>query len=278
MTAPKRLHAPAAPDGPADIQDRPSARLRVGGLLASEAVKLRSLRSTWWLAVAATLVAAGGGWLQAYAFSAPESVSDLGLTPLSASRSVVETGAQSGQLVIAVLAVLVMTSEYASGTIHPTLTAVPRRLPVLGAKTAVVAVVAAVAGLLCSAVAYGVSWPMLDRAGLSVPPVAMASTAAAGAAYAVVVSVFALLVGVIVRSTAGAVVVVLGVVMVLPVALALVPGEANLGQLALTYGAQVISSAVHGPTAGLGVAVAVTLAWLTAGLAGGVATLVRRDA
>jgi len=55
-------------------------------------------------------------------------------------------GGALGQLVFAVLGVLVMTSEYSSGTIRATLAAIPRRPLVLAAKTAVFGVVALVTG------------------------------------------------------------------------------------------------------------------------------------
>lgn len=266
------------PRGRAAAPSVQGAGLSAGGLLASEVVKLLSLRSTWWLALIALLAAAGSGWLEAYVFSQPESVADLGLTPLTATRSVLEAGTQSAQLVLAILAVVVITGEYTSGTIQPTMTAVPRRLPVLAAKTVVVAAASVVSALVCSALAYAASWPLLDGAGLSVPPVSMGSTATAAALYGVLISVFALLVGTVARNTAVGVVAVLGVLMVLPIALALVPGDANLGQFSLTYGAQVISSSIDGRTgAGLGSAAAVTSVWLASASAAAVAVLVRRD-
>jgi ABC-2 type transport system permease protein len=50
------------------------------------------------------------------------------------------TGIGLGQLAIAVLGVLIITSEYSTGVIRASLLAVPRRLPVLAAKAVVFAV------------------------------------------------------------------------------------------------------------------------------------------
>ena len=61
-----------------------------------------------------------------------------------------------GQAVVAALAVLVVGSEYSTGTIHTTLAAVPRRCTMLAAKAAVLLAVvlpAAAVGVLCSLLA-----------------------------------------------------------------------------------------------------------------------------
>ena len=95
----------------------------------AEWTKLRTLASTGWLllglvaltvAVSAATVAATAG--------APA----LDLAKLSL------TGIQAGQAVVAILAVLAISNEYSTGMIRVTLTAMPRRLPVLSAKAALV--------------------------------------------------------------------------------------------------------------------------------------------
>jgi ABC-2 type transport system permease protein len=66
------------------------------------------------------------------------------------------TGVEVGQAVVAVLAVLVISTEYSTGMIHTTFTAMPRRAVVLAAKAAVLtglvlpAAVVAVAGSLAA--------------------------------------------------------------------------------------------------------------------------------
>ena len=261
------------------INSRPSVGLGFGGLLRSEAVKLRSLRSSWWLAVMTVLISAGGGWLQALTFGWAESPTELGLTPIEATRAVLDTATQCGQLLVVILAVLTITAEYASGTIQPTMTTVPRRLPVLAAKIFVVASAAAVLGSVSSITAYLLSWPVLDRIELGVAPGVVLTTAVGGVVYLVVMAVFALLVGTIVRTTAVGVVAVLTVILVLPVALAFAPGDVDLNQYTLPSGAQVMAALIADPgsATGVGVAVAVTVGWLAVAAGGAVAVLSRRD-
>jgi ABC-2 type transport system permease protein len=60
------------------------------------------------------------------------------------------TGILAGQAVVAIIAVLAISNEYSTGMIRVTLTAMPRRWPVLGAKAALVG------GLVLAAGATGV--------------------------------------------------------------------------------------------------------------------------
>lgn len=61
-------------------------------------------------------------------------------------RIVLGAGFQLGQLAVCVLGVLVVTGEYASGTIRASLLAVPARTPMLAAKAAVFAVLIFIVG------------------------------------------------------------------------------------------------------------------------------------
>ena len=95
----------------------------------AEWTKLRTLASTGWLllgAVARTVTVSAAA--AAAATAAP------GLDPAKLSL----TGVQAGQAVVAILAVLVISSEYSTGMIRVTLTAMPRRHMVLAAKAVLV--------------------------------------------------------------------------------------------------------------------------------------------
>src|SRR3954464_4143620 len=97
-----------------------------------EQIKLRSVRSTCWLATAAATAttAAGGG---------------VGLrgrspTPVATAAQILDNslgGAILAQLLLGALGVLIVTGEYGTGMIRSTLAAVPRRRIVLTAKAAV---------------------------------------------------------------------------------------------------------------------------------------------
>jgi ABC-2 type transport system permease protein len=189
-----------------------------GALLRSEWTKLRSLRSTWWCAALYLLVVGGAGWLTA---AGTDSAPDAGIA-VSATR----TGLGFGQLILVVLGVLAMTTEFASGMALVSLTAVPRRTRLLLAKTLVVAVYCA----LLTAVLVPVC-ALAARSFIAVPggipprdPDVLRSLGLQVGA-AALVGVLAVGLGAVLRSTAGAVGLGMALVFVLPPALALAGGD-----------------------------------------------------
>jgi ABC-2 type transport system permease protein len=116
----------------------------------AEWTKLRTLTATGWLllATAALTVALGAAADSATNYSA--------LGPAQDTPRISLTGVDIGQAVVAVLGVLMMGSEYSTGMIRTTLTAVPRRCTLLAAKAVVLLaaiVPAAIAGVLFSVLA-----------------------------------------------------------------------------------------------------------------------------
>ena len=69
------------------------------------------------------------------------------------------SGLTLGQLAIAVLGVLVVTTEYSTGGVKATYTAVPDRLRVLLAKGIVFAVIATIVGIITSFAAFYAAQP-----------------------------------------------------------------------------------------------------------------------
>jgi|tagenome__1003787_1003787.scaffolds.fasta_scaffold20741908_2 ABC-2 type transport system permease protein len=194
-------------------------------VLRSEWTKLWSVRSTWWCTAVYLVVVGASGWLAA-AGTDSSARADLAVqTALS--------GFGVGQLVLLVLGVLVVTTEFASGLALVTLTVVPRRGRVLVAKTLVVlgyslltsallAVSCALAARTLTAVPGGVrpdDPDVLRTLGLQV--------GAAG-----LVGVLGVALGAVLRSTAGAVGIGATLVLVAPPALALAgsPWAARLSQ------------------------------------------------
>src|SRR6185437_11850789 len=115
-------------------------------------------------------------------------------------------GVNVGQLAFAVLGVLVITGEYSTGMIRSTLIAVPRRLPVLWAKLGVFAVVALALMLPAVIISFFASQSIL--AGhhilqISFGAPGVARSVIGGALYVMLVGIFALGIGAIVRNTAG---------------------------------------------------------------------------
>ncbi|MEU0812338.1 ABC transporter permease [Streptomyces sp. NPDC005970] len=102
-------------------------------------------------------------------------------------------GIQFSQLIVAVLGVMVAAGEYSTGTIRATLTAVPRRLPVLWAKAAVFGAVAFATLLATAFATFAISQSFLSgtdqEAALTDPGIARALVgAAAGIALIGVIS------------------------------------------------------------------------------------------
>jgi ABC-2 type transport system permease protein len=129
-------------------------RVTQGRLLRSEWTKLWSLRSTRWSLLAA-FVAMGGVGIVSAAVSMSQ-WSQLSAHDRATFDSVdtAVIGLNGAQLAIGVLGVLVVSGEYSTGTIHSSLMAAPRRLPVLWAKIGVFATVTFVLMLLASTISF----------------------------------------------------------------------------------------------------------------------------
>lgn len=129
------------------------SRLTFGGLLRSELIKLRSLRSTFWCYLLIIVLNVG--------FALLISASDLtsgqtrgpgaataGEAGMTAATTAVTLGLNFTVLIAAVLGALMITGEYGTGMIKSTFTADPKRLGALFAKAIVFAVVTFVVGLV----------------------------------------------------------------------------------------------------------------------------------
>lgn len=112
--------------------------------LRSELTKIRTLRSTYWIAVATIVFTVLIGVVTC-ALTGPGATGP-GYDPTYLSLE----GLIVGQLVVAVLGVLTITSEYSTGMITTSLTVQPRRGTLFAAKAAAVALVALGAGLIAS--------------------------------------------------------------------------------------------------------------------------------
>jgi ABC-2 type transport system permease protein len=114
-----------------------------------EWIKLRSVRSTWWLAIAAVVSMAAAG--------AGVGIGYRSHTPVATAAQILDNslgGAILAQLLLGALGVLMVTGEYSTGMIRSTFAAVPRRPIVLAAKVAVGGGAALAAGLVASFAGY----------------------------------------------------------------------------------------------------------------------------
>lgn len=175
-----------------------------------------SRQTTWWALVsaAAGMVGLGALFCARYGIGGNNPAGRASFDPAAYSLS----GFFLAQLAVGVLGVLAITSEYATGSIRATLAAAPQRLLVLGAKAVVLAASTAVVGIASALAAFLVGQAILAHKGLQAhlgdPGV---SRAVVGAGlYLAVLSLLALGIGTLVRSTVGATAVVVGLVFILP--------------------------------------------------------------
>jgi ABC-type transport system involved in multi-copper enzyme maturation permease subunit len=200
----------------------PSApRYRPTGVLRSEWTKLRSVRSTTWTLLATVVITIGIGVIATsteasrWAHSFPGSRLSFDPTNLSL------TGLLFGQFAIGILGVLAISAEYGTGTIRASLAAVPDRRLLLAGKAAVFALVVLVVGELLSFGAFFIGQMLISggapHANIGQPGVLRA--VAGGGLYLALLGLFALGLGSIIRHTAGAISVFVGVLLVIPLIL-----------------------------------------------------------
>ncbi len=233
--------------------------------LHAEWTKLRTVAGTGWLLAAAVVVTVALSLVVALAVTRSSVGAGEDLTKLSL------IGVQLGQAVIVILAVGTIAGEYGTGMIQVTLTAMPRRVGVLGAKAlvltglVVVAGVIAVLGCLLAgrlAFAAGGFTPAHGYRPLSLADGPTLRAAAGSVLYLGLIGLMSLGVATLVRESATAVGVMLGLLYVFPIVAHLVANphlERLLERLGPMTAGLAIQSTVGvsklpiGPWPGLGV-------------------------
>ena len=212
--------APATSVSPASAGQAQQARLAgFGHYLLAEWTKIRSVRSTIWslaIFVIATLgLTALFTWLTVHAIQtgrAPRRSAELATDPVD---FILGTGLGLGQLAICVLGVLTLTTEYSTGVIRASLLAVPRRLNVLAAKAVVFAVLIFVIGEIAAFCSFFIGKILVSpvaSVSLSQPGVTRAVIGAG--LYLTVLGLFALAIGALMRHSAGAIAIVIFLVLI----------------------------------------------------------------
>ncbi|RLK22720.1 ABC-2 family transporter [Micromonospora sp. M71_S20] len=187
--------------------------------ISAEWTKLWSVRSTWWSLLAGVLLmAATAGQLAIYAANAntnDDPADDAGIVTVG---SVVIGSVELTQYAVLALGLLVVTSEFTSGTIRTTLQCTPSRGRVLLAKAAVTGAVTFALGLLLGAVGALVARPVLGRWGAA-PAGGTVSDVLAVATYLALVGVLALGLGAALRSAVLTLTVLVATLMIVPLSL-----------------------------------------------------------
>ncbi|CAM5700010.1 ABC transporter permease [Streptomyces coeruleorubidus] len=250
-------------------------RVTPARVLRSEWHKLWTLRSTWitLIATSALTAAMGAGLGAAY-----DGTGEGGMDTVV----FVLLGTQFAQINLGVLGILATAGEYSTGQIRATMTAVPRRLPVLWSKAAVLAAIAFPLTLLTNLVTFPLAQSFLvgtdQSASLGDPGVLRAL--AGNAAGLTLLAVLALGIGALVRSVPMAIGAFIGLIMIVPEVLAMLPYE--IVDDAVRYfpgkALETLTTAQPLPgTASPGAALLAMILWTTATLTLAAAVLRRRD-
>lgn len=268
-----------------------STSLTFGGVLRSEWIKLRSLRSTTWSYLIVIAISLGMALIMSLSMvSDMNGGADASGMPADGQVSLIVQssvfGVFFGQLVAGVLGVLIISGEYTTGMIRSTLTAVPKRLPALAAKAIVLFVTTFLVGLVANLGAFLVASVVFSGVDVSASLLdpAVFLPILGGALYLALVSVFALGVGTMLRSSAGGIAAVLGVMLLLPTVLQMIPAEWAhdlIPYLISSAGLGIFTSTTAEPAGdalGAWLSLLIVLAWMGASIAGAAVLLKRRDA
>jgi ABC-2 type transport system permease protein len=262
-----------------------AARITQAGVIRSEWIKLRSLRSTWFSLLAAVVIIVGLGTLFSglHAHRVEQGNGPGARIGLDATQ-VSLRGVFLAQLAIGVLGVLVITGEYSTGMIRSSLAAVPHRQPVLVAKALVFGVIVFVVSLASTLTGFLLGQQAQAsthaQASLSTPGALRAIVG--GAIYLTLIGLLAVGLGFLIRNTAGAIATLFGIVLVAPLLASALPTPYSTDvskYLPLNAGSQILvtmnfDSTQLTPWVGIGV----TALYAVVALIAGAVMLKRRDA
>jgi ABC-type transport system involved in multi-copper enzyme maturation permease subunit len=187
-------------------------------VLRSEWIRLRTLRSTFVTLAAATGSMIGSSLLftglTASHWSATGPAERATLNPTALSL----IGFFLAQLAVGVLGVLVVTGEYSTGMMRATLSAVPRRLPVLWARAAVYPAVTCLLLTAASVAAFLAGQAVLSTQdiGASLHDPGVTRAVLGTGLYLTVVALLSVGIGMLVRNTAAGTATVIGLLVVIP--------------------------------------------------------------
>jgi len=190
-------------------------KITPGGVVAAEWTKFSSLRSTWITTGISVLLLIAFGAIASASFSGDSlSAVDLALS-----------GSTLAALAVGVLGALLGASEYTTGMIRATLAAVPRRLPVLWSKSLVAGVAALIVMTAGAFAAFAVGSAVLNS---GVAEVALGDDGVLRALFGAglylgLVAVLGVALGMLVRSSAGAIAILAGLLLIVPGLAALLP-------------------------------------------------------
>jgi ABC-2 type transport system permease protein len=230
---------------------RPPQRVTQVRVFRAEWTKLRTQPSAFWTLLSAVIVVVGFGIgysLLRVARPPHGAAAMASFDPAAISLS----GVQLAQIAVAVLGVLLITSEYATGLIRTTFAAVPRRLPVLWAKAGLLAATIAAVSVPAAFAAFAGGQSILARQHLSVQlsePGAIRAVIGS-ALYLAVIGLLGLGLGGVIRNAAGGIAALFGLLYGLPLAAGFLPGSmaADVTKFLPANAGQAVTSVHPDPT------------------------------
>nr|WP_307079532.1 ABC transporter permease [Arthrobacter pascens] len=218
------------------------------GVLRSEWIKLWSLMSTRILLVLTLAAIIGVGALAvlirfSYLDSVARTARDQGqtMTPEMMEQTfppgsgfdlynLPNAGLQIGILVLGSLAVLFISSEYATGMIRSTMNAVPKRTPAFLAKAILLAVISYVITTVAAVATFLIAMPVFQGLGFDLDwsTDGVLYSVFTGGLYVAGVALIGLSLGALLRNSAGGITVLVGLFFVLSIAasfMTLIPGD-----------------------------------------------------
>ena len=229
-----------------------TGRAGLAGTIGSEFTKLRSVRSTYWTIAAMVIVSVGFAAIAGFAIANNLHSNPANKAGMDATQASLGGFFELGQLIIAVLGALTITSEYSTGMIRTSLTAMPRRGTVYAAKLVVFTTVALVVSLITSFVAFFVGQAAMSGSGVSasllhsitipanafqngpssnvtfsgtivISPGTVLTAIIGTALFVTAAALIAFGLGTIIRHSAGAITAAIGLLFVLPIIVQLLP-------------------------------------------------------
>jgi ABC-2 type transport system permease protein len=221
------MSAVLTPTTPAHAAEAPRLKVTQARVLLSEFTKFRSLRSTVYTLLTAVVLMIGIGALfsavtanQYHTFSAADKAA---FKPVTTSLQ----GTVFAVVAFGVLGVLMISGEYTTGMIRSSLTAVPRRLPVLWGKLAVFAGTIFLVSLVASFISFFLGEALLSghHLGVSITAPGALRSVIGAALYVTVAGLIGVTLGALFRNTAAGIATFAGAFFVIPPLAGLLPSS-----------------------------------------------------
>jgi ABC-2 type transport system permease protein len=194
----------------------------LGRTVKAEWIKLASIRSTWWTALAMVVLGAGFTTIISGVVAGDIASGKSGDSP----GEYITQGLIFSQISAVVIGALVVTSEYGTGLIRSTLAATPMRSTVLAAKAIVLSGFLFVVGVVTAFLGYFGGNAFFRHQGIGISlgdPHILRSLIGAGL-YMAGLGVLAAAIGLLVRSSAAAISIGLALIFIIGQVVQLIPG------------------------------------------------------